>query len=60
MSDQSHSTVQDAIKSILLALSEREQTLLSEVVRIERENLHIRQPPNVRSELLKKVREVIK
>ena len=59
MPDQSHSTVQDEIKSILLALSQHERTLLSAVVRIERENLHIKRP-NLKSELLKKVKEVIK
>ena len=57
MSMQSHSKVQDEIKSILLSLNEREQALLSAVVRIEREQLHIKQP-NVKSDLLKKVKEL--
>ena len=56
---QSHRKVHDEIKSILLELSERERTLLSAVVRIERDNLHIR-GLRPKSELLKKVREVIK
>ena len=57
MSEQSHSKVQDEIKSILLSLNERERTLLSAVVRIERDNLHIKQP-NLKSELLRKVKEL--
>ena len=57
MSMQSHSKVQDEIKSILLSLNEREQALLSAVVRIERDQLHIKQP-NVKSDLLKKVKEL--
>lgn len=64
MPDPSHRKVHDEIKSILLGLSERERTLLSAVIRIERDNLHIPQPhipkPRLRSELLNKVREVIK
>ena len=59
MPDQAHSKVQDEITSILLALSEREQVLLSAIVRIERENLHINRP-KLKSELLKKVKEVFK
>ena len=59
MPDQSHRKVHDEIKSILLKLSEREQTLLSAVIRIERDNLHIRRP-RLKPELLNKVREVIK
>ena len=59
MPDPSHRKVHDEIKSILLELSERERTLLSAVIRIERDNLHIQQP-RLRSELLNKVREVIK
>ena len=57
MSEYSRSKVQDEIKSILLSLTEREQELLSAVVRIERDNLHIKQP-NLKSELLKKVKEL--
>ena len=57
MSEQSHSKVQEEIKSILLSLTEREQALLSAVVRIERDHLHIKQP-NLKSELLKKVKDL--
>ena len=57
MSEQSHGQVHDKIKSILLSLTEREQSLLSAVVRIERDNLHIKQP-NLKSDLLKKVKEL--
>ena len=57
MSEQSYNKVQEEIKSILLSLNERERALLSAVVRIERDYLHIKQPP-LKSELLKKVREL--
>ena len=59
MPDYSHRKIHDEIKSILLELNEREQTLLSAVIRIERDNLHIERP-RLKSELLNKVREVIK
>ena len=57
MSDQSHSRVQDEIRTILLSLTDRERALLSAVVLIERNNLHIKQP-NLKAELLDKVEKL--
>jgi len=59
MDDEEYRRVQREIREILAQLSERERKLLSEVVRIERENLHIKHPA-LKTELLAKVKEVIK
>ncbi len=59
MPDESNSKVRAEIKAKVLELSKLEQQLLSEVVRIERENLHIKQP-RLKAELVAKVKEMIK
>ena len=59
MPNEAHKRVQVAIKDILAELSETERALLSAVVRLERENLHLK-TPNLKSDLLKKVETIIK
>ena len=59
MPTEAHKRVQVAIKDILAELSEKERALLSAVVRLEREHLHLK-TPNLKSDLLKKVEIIIK
>jgi len=49
----------DEVKNILMGLKEEERRLLSKVVQIERDNLHL-QKPKVKDDILKAVQEVIK
>lgn len=58
MSSSSTDT-QEKIREVLLRLSKRERVLLSRVVRLERENLHIRQP-SLKAPLLDAVKDTIK
>lgn len=54
-------SVREEMKQVLLALAEDERRLLSEIVNIEREHIHQRDPQKalVKPELLKVVRAVI-
>lgn len=51
--------IKDRTRAILLALSPEERTLFSLVVRLERENLHLKKP-ELRAELIRIVEATIK
>jgi 3-deoxy-D-arabino-heptulosonate 7-phosphate (DAHP) synthase class II len=53
------STIKEKVVELLQALTPEEQQLLSRILRIEQEKLYQRQP-QVREELMRAVREVIK
>lgn len=53
------SGTREQTRNILLQLTEVERRLLSAVLRVERDNLHL-QKPHVREPLLKAVREIVK
>lgn len=53
-------SVREKTKEVLLRLTEEERRVLSAVLKIERDNLHLRKPHGVRDDLLKAVREIVK
>ena len=56
---RSRDKVKASILEVLSGLTEDERRLLSEVMRVEAENLHLKKP-HIKDELVKKVRQVIK
>jgi hypothetical protein len=59
MSKENRVSVRDQTLAVLRELSEAERTLLSRVLRIERDHLHQLQP-QLKDDLLRAVREVYK
>lgn len=55
---RSRDKVRAGVQEVLAALTENERKLLSEVFKVETENLHLRKP-HVKEELVRKVRQVI-
>lgn len=58
MSDND-AALKEKTRAILLELAEPERKLLTSVLRVERDHLHMKKP-HVKESLLKAVREVIK
>ena len=56
---ESKSAVRERMRQVLLTLTEQERKLLTEVLRIEKDYLHQKQP-QLRDELLRAVRQTIK
>jgi hypothetical protein len=57
--DNHQQAVRERKKAIILALSETERTLLSKVILLERQNLHLKRP-RITADLVRIVKEVIK
>ncbi|ACL06470.1 hypothetical protein Dalk_4793 [Desulfatibacillum aliphaticivorans] len=54
------SQVKNQVLSVLKNLEKKDLELLSKVLLIEREKLHLEKPRGIKEELLKAVKEVIK
>ncbi|MBI2388614.1 MAG: hypothetical protein HYV09_03270 [Deltaproteobacteria bacterium] len=59
MSDND-AALKEKTRAILLELAEPERRLLSAVLRVERDHLHMKRPHGIKEALMKAVREVLK